>query len=139
MKTPILNLVVLLSLGTGACSDDAGAVDCSKAHRSGTFLAKFTEREGGSCGPIPETVARLDADTLLEGCELDAPDDWSADECTLTRSYTCPLDGAPGSASFVAVSHESADGFEGTSTARVYDTAGALVCTSTYDVTWTRQ
>ena len=134
-------MVVLLSV---ACSgaDDSEA-SCSSAHRSGTYVAHFTERPAGTCGAITDQVVQLSPGeaSLPAGCAFDAPDSVSSDECGLTRQYSCPLDGAPGTVSVVAFSKERDGGrsFTGTLTAKMYDGTGALACASTYDVTWSRQ
>ena len=113
------------------------------SHRVGTYIQSFAERDGGSCGAIGDQVIVIgdNGGALPDGCAFDGDDITSADECKLTRRYTCPLDGAPGTASFVAVSVEQAGGrkLTGTVTATMYDGGGALVCKSTYDVSAERQ
>jgi hypothetical protein len=122
--------------------DDDKPVPCSGAHRNGTYLAHFTERPHGNCGPIADQIVQISpGPNLPPGCAFDQTDTGSVDQCSLTRAYTCPLDGAPGTISIVGISKEQNGGasFVGTETAKVYDGNGALVCTSTYAVEWTRQ
>jgi hypothetical protein len=141
-----MQIITFLGIGLflAACSgsDSDGSEPCSGAHRSGTYVAHFTERAHGNCGPIADQVVQISTGpNLPPGCAFDATDTGSVDQCTLTRAYTCPLDGAPGTISIVGVSKEEDGGarFVGTETARVYDGSGALVCSSTYDVVWARQ
>jgi hypothetical protein len=142
MKSAILAGMVLFSIGCSG-GDDAKPVPCSGAHRTGTFIAHFVERAGGTCGHITDTVTKLDSTSgqLAPGCMFDDTDTGSVDQCSLTRAITCPLDGVPGTVSLVAVSteHDGGKSFTGTTTSRIYDGNGTLQCVSTYDVTWTRQ
>ena len=139
-RLPILAVVLISTACSGG--DDKPDVPCSGAHRTGTYIAHFVERAGGTCGPITDAVTKLDnSGALPPGCSFDDADTGSADRCTLTRSITCPLDGVPGTVSLVAVSteHDGGKTFTGTTTSRIKDADGRLQCVSTYDCTWSRQ
>jgi hypothetical protein len=143
MKTATLGILVL-SLTACSGADKDAAEDCAGTHRNGTYLQSFRERSGGTCGAVSDQVIAFDSrnsGTLGDGCAFDADDTVSADQCKLTRSYTCPLDGAPGTVSIVAITTEHDGGAKvtGTFTSRIHDGDGALVCASTYDVSYVRQ
>lgn len=126
-------------LSTGCSGDDAEP--CDLAHREGTYLAQYRTRSG-DCGALPDAVIRLDANgELTPTCALDAPDDVSADQCSLTRSLTCAVENPDGTIQGVVITHERDGGarFEGLYTITIRDGAGAYVCGGTYDVTATRQ
>jgi hypothetical protein len=133
----------VVPVGDGGSGGDVSPTEgCDLAHRTGTYVQSFTERAGGNCGPLPDQVGVIeDALALPVGCTLDKPDKASADQCDLTRAFTCPLDGAPGTVSTVAFTSESDGGatLAGLFTLRIYDGDGALVCLGTYDLVATRQ
>lgn len=140
-------LLVLGALACFACSSETEnrPVTCAKTERSGTYAMRFTERAGGTCGAIPEQLGRLDdAEALLPGCQLDAADRWSADECKLERAYTCPEPGIGSgvTSQSVAVSTqmtEDASRIDGTITLTIKRPDGTALCKSTYDATFVRQ
>ena len=123
------------------CSGSDEGEACDLAHREGTYLLVSKERPNGSCGPIVDQVVRVDnVGALPPGCTKDAPDDASPDRCEYSRSYTCALtDG--GAVSFVGTTteHDGGDRITGVSTMVVVDANGMFVCTSAYDLTFTRQ
>jgi hypothetical protein len=142
MKTAAL-VGVVLSLA-GCSSRDDEPEPCSMLHRDGAYLQSYDERPGGTCGAVTDQVVVIDRNslnTLPPGCAFDANDRVSKDECQLTRNYTCPLDGAPGTVSVIAVTKESDGGakLSGLFTATMRDGDGAFVCASTYDIMAVRQ
>ena len=128
--------VVLLIAG---CSSD-DAEPCSLAHRMGAYVQHFAERANGNCGEISDQIVELTTGGgVPPGCGYDADDKPSADECTLTRRYTCPLENG-GTVGIVAITteHDGGETFDGVFTSTVRDQAGALACVSSYDVTYSR-
>lgn len=134
MKNLILFLVVLVG-----CSGEDEPEPCDLAHRKGTYLQVAKERSG-DCGPLPDQVTRLDGELPAE-CTLDAPDEISADQCKVSRSWTCAIASPPGSVQAVGVSTERDAGarLTGIITMTIRDGAGDYVCSGTYDVMFTRQ
>lgn len=142
MKTALLGILVLLS---AACSGSDEGEACDVAHRDGTYLQTFEERAGGTCGALADQVVVVDADAMSSNtgvpldCALDSPDELSADQCSITKVYTCAFDTQ--TISFVGITTERDGGkrLTGTVTATAFDLDGALVCRSTYDVAFVRQ
>jgi hypothetical protein len=140
-RTTLAMMVVLL----GGCSGEDEPEPCSLSHRDGAYVQTFRERSGGSCGPLQDQVVILDAKAMTANsgvpldCALDADDQISADQCKVTRAYTCAI--PTGSVSFVGLAEEQDGGarITGTVTTTLFDASGALKCRSTYDVTYTRQ
>jgi hypothetical protein len=134
MLQRFLLLSGLVLAGCGG-EDDGGAVSCERSDRTGTYLGTYVERSGGTCGALPDELARLDASEPADGygtCAKASADVWSDGDCTLERSLECD-DGSSG----VAISTQqdsSGEHIEGTLTLRVPG-----VCTSTYDVDIVRQ
>lgn len=131
---------------SGGGDDDDDSFTCNEAtDRSGTYLASYSERSGGTCGDIPDELGRLDGVNALPAqCTEDAPDVWSADGCRLDRSFTC-CEGYY-CTSIVAVTEQrdaSAATITGTLSLRIteFDPAGNPVdsCSSLYDMTAQRQ
>lgn len=138
MRSAALVGVVLLLAG---CSSHHKAVPCDLAHRKGTYIQHFAERSGGSCGAVSDQIVEITTGGgVAPGCRYDADDKPSLDQCDLTRRYTCPLDGAPGTVSIVAITteHDGGAKFDGIFTSTIRDAAGAIQCVSSYDVTYTR-
>jgi hypothetical protein len=117
-----------------------GSEECFRGHRTGTFIIDPVEVVG-NCGPIARGEARIPgASWVPDGCELDAPDSWSDDQCVLDRRYTC-IEGD------LVVQYEARtrqdygdnDFFYGTVIVKAFDADGIPVCSSTYDVEWIRK
>jgi hypothetical protein len=135
----MLRGILFLGLFGLACSagDNGGdSFECDP-RRLGTYRTTYTTLDG-TCGDQAGGVGRLDNDAPLpEGCELTAPDIWSADGCKLDRALRCNADAiAPGAVTeFVAVSTQAnASLITGTMTMDVFDSGGQLVCTGTYSL-----
>lgn len=137
MKTVVV-IGVLLTACSGTDNEDTG---CELAHRSGTYLVHYTEHSNGDCGALPDEVARVDdALALAPGCTLDAADDVSADACQLSRSFTCA--GKDGSRLVVQSTTRERDGgatLTGVFSTQLLDSSGGYVCSSAYDLRYTRQ
>lgn len=139
MQKMTLAMMVLL---LGGCSGGDDEPACNVMHREGTYLMHATAKAGATCATPPDHITRFsasDAEMAGEGCMYDEPNSWSADECSLTESTTCEL--SDGTLSLVGISHERDGGNKvtGTVSIQVHDVTGELVCSGTYDVTWTRQ
>jgi hypothetical protein len=134
---------VVMGVLLAACSGSGDEPEsCSLAHRKGTYVVHYDERANGSCGAISDQIAEITTGGgVPPGCGYDADDKPSADECDLTRKYTCPLDGVPGTVSIVAITTErdGGDRFDGIATTTIRDSDGVIQCVSTYDVTYTRR
>lgn len=143
MSKAILGLVLLSGVLAGGCSGSDGSVQCAQTDRAGAYLAHYSERANGTCGAIPDTVLRFSGSTAASpGCAFDAPDSWSTDQCTLERSISCAIPGTNQTLTGVASTHETESGgakISGVETITIYDVNGAFLCTSTYDLTATRQ
>jgi hypothetical protein len=138
--SPSRIFLLLGALLAAACSnlDPAGGGGTSCATRSGNYLAHFVERAGGSCGALPDQLVGDSAvDTMCTGSANNA-----ADQCTSSIDATCAgVTGAPytekGSGTWAS------DGLTGTATLTYVlygDGADSpATCTSTYDVTYTKQ
>lgn len=110
------------------------------AHRDGTYVQRSTRRSG-DCGDLPEQVVRIDdPHGLPANCALDAADEVSADQCKLSRSYTCTFDdGGSGSLTAITSEHDGGETVSGVLSMRLYDAAGGVRCVGSYDTTFTRQ
>lgn len=139
MKSAALAGIVVLLAG---CSGGDKAAPCDLAHRIGTYVEHVVERAGGSCGIIPDQVVRTDnPGGLPPGCTKDAADSASSDRCNYDRSYTCVTTNPDAATSVVATTTEHNGGatLTGVLSLTIRDGAGAFVCSSAYDVTFTRQ
>lgn len=126
-------------LMTGCAGADEGSeepLECDPDDRRGTYLVEFDERDG-NCGPVPDQVSRIDGESVTGSaeCVLTEDDRWSRNDCRLERSYVCALNGY--TYEFIGFTDSNADGSELTGLMEVTIDDG--LCTSTYDVTWTRQ
>lgn len=124
-------------IGIGCASSDGQPSSCDHvAQRSGTYLEHWAARSG-TCGAIPDSIQRLDANTMLAaGCVVDNPV-WSENGCRSDVSITCPT----GSGSIKQTGYTrqtTADGSQIVGTISVVVT-GMDACVGLYDVTLTRQ
>jgi hypothetical protein len=132
-------VVVLLASG---CSSKDDAPSCDLAHRVGTYVQHTTERAGGTCGILADQVVRVDnPGGLPPGCTKDAADSASGDRCEYDRSYTCETTNPAGAVSIVATTteHDGGAKLTGVLSMTIRDDTGAFVCSSAYDVVFTRQ
>ncbi len=115
---------------SGPCFGRAGA----------TYVIDYVQRSG-TCGAITEQVATPGAATDAQSACVGGAT-VSADQCTVTLDTACPLSGNTGghdeTRGTVRWSQDGATG-DGVLDERIFDAAGALLCRSTYDVTYSRQ
>lgn len=140
-------MILVAVVGCAGATDDGPEVDgaeesaepitCDRDDREGTYLVEYDETDG-NCGPVPDGLVRLgetdpvpDPDVM---CTATADDRWSRRECRVESSFDCLIDGRVYSYVAVLDSNEDASVLSGPMSITVDD-----VCTSTYDVTWTRQ
>jgi hypothetical protein len=142
-----MNLAFIVTLGLGGCGSEdkpAEPSPCSASDRTGTYIFQYVERAGGNCGPVDDEFLTLNGGGVPPGCRLDEPDVWSEDGCTLERSYTCPSNGLGQGWTTRGngiTTQESSSGaiITGFVSITIYDDAKLPVCTSSYDLTATRQ
>jgi hypothetical protein len=139
--------------GFGGAHDEPFA--CELDARVGLWFVTF-ETVSGNCGEQASGLVRIDDPLAVsEGCELDAADSISDDECRLSRSFTCesslvacsppppPDNGeepATDTISYVSYTDQTGqDAVSGlfTMIARCWD--GTDVCVGTYGVEYERQ
>jgi hypothetical protein len=130
-------LIGLVGLGCAGADDDgeAAPVECDRDDRRGTYLIEY-RRTDGTCGNIPDALARIDGDNVTGAaeCFLTEQDRWSRNDCRLERSFACEFDGFLYLYTGVTDSNASGSKIEGPLQVTVDGE-----CTGTYDVTWTRQ
>jgi hypothetical protein len=133
--------LLIAALATVGCSGESGTPECDRTDRSGTYLFEYSQRDGGTCGDLPDYVGRLDVDAPIPAeCTLTADDDWSPDLCKLTRSMSClDTDGVTVNGTAITEQQDSeGDVLSGLYTVELRDSGGTL-CMSTYNLTATRQ
>lgn len=131
-----LTMLCLALIGCAGEDEVDAPTECDRDDRRGTYLVEFDERDG-NCGPVPDQVSRIDGDNPAGSaeCVLTEEDRWSRNNCRLERSYICALNGY--TYEYIGFTDSNADGSELTGLMEV--TVDDGLCTSTYDVTWTRQ
>jgi hypothetical protein len=123
------------------CGEDE--LTCSQSDRDGTYLAETSERSG-TCGDAGSMLVQMDngSEVVETGCTTDY-ERWSDGNCTNESSVTCesPADNIVVVGVGVVTQEDSGgESFSGIMTMTIYElSSGALLCTSTYDVTYTRQ
>ena len=101
------------------------------AARNGPYTTKSTERAGGTCGPIKDTVNILTNNQPPDG-GCPGSRSISADNCIVSVDVTCTGDGAlhlVGETKYLKDSTSAA----GVATITGTDSSGATTCSSTYD------
>jgi len=138
VKFRILATLVLTMAGCGG-SDEGSSGPCEPLN--GSFRVTFTTRSG-NCGQIPEMIVQSNGgagDSVPSGCRQDV---WtrSADSCRLDYDQTCSIPSTGGTIREVGVSHGSVDGASMTATEQmtVTNSAGAIQCLGTYELSYTR-
>jgi hypothetical protein len=133
MRRALLLLPLLMACGSGP--GDPGGAGCDFETVDGTFLVHH-QKTSGDCSDIPDVVVT----TLVgdSGCTTikDAP---SENGCRHDVDLTCPLTGGGTieATGYIRQRDSSADHFDSLVTYHVVGTG--VNCTSTYDVTYTRQ
>ncbi len=140
MKFVLLSLFLIVGC---VSSHEEEPFTCDPSEdRAGTYFMHFEERRGGTCGPTPDQLVRLGNDSGSGGdCESTAPDVWSNDRCRVERSFVC-FDAGGFIIEGIFVSDQEDERGEvltGTHSVTIRDEYGNFLCTSTYDVTATRQ
>lgn len=130
MKTLLTACFLLLSAACGG-SESAGCAFPDKA----VFEAQFTERAGGTCGPIDSSnITSSGTGDTQSSCFIP---DWIVDDmgCTRSRAYTCVF-GAETVIATESLSYVSNDDWAGTYSSHV---SGPSVCSSIYDLVLVRR
>ena len=127
------------------CGDDDEPVDCSKTDRHGIYRVS-TIYNSGSCGDLGTFSVQLDHGNESGDCIVHN-DEWSKDECTLTRSMTCTIfvtGGPNGSVTYTYSWHQistqkdsDGDMFAGPVSLQVSGSDGSA-CHGSYHFTYTR-
>jgi hypothetical protein len=78
--------VFVLAVVVG-CGDESKPAKCSKEDRHGVYKVATTYNNG-NCGDLGTFSVQLDNGEEANDCIVHR-DEWSKDECTLTRSLTC--------------------------------------------------
>lgn len=134
--------IMLCSFFMFACGggDNDESFTCSKNDRTGTYLLSMVERNG-DCGPVPDTVGRLDNADAQGNCEI-LEEVWEDNFCTLTRSIKC-IDEPTGyiveGTAITTQQDDNGDLLTGVNTSSVRDSSGNLLCVSSYDMTAEKQ
>jgi hypothetical protein len=136
--------MVLGCSGSSGDDDDPGSTkptSCVAGESTGTYLVHFVERSG-DCGSLNDRLIRVDDSGLESNCTEDAPTVLSNNDCKVESAVTCIDESTDQRVSQVSVLEELEAGGEklgGTTTFTVRDAGGMFLCSSTYDVTFTRQ
>jgi hypothetical protein len=125
-----------------ACSNDDAAPEGPCAQRSGSYLMKYTERSG-TCGKGVENVVNITSQPTTVDPPCSGSISYSADNCEVSYSTTCPNDGAVkgGELTITGKSKWNKDATSGTATETwtLRNPDKTTLCLGTYDVVGTRQ
>ncbi len=115
---------------------------CRQSDRTGTYRTVAVEEPGGTCGPIPTNLGRLDSGktALPAQCSV-VRFIWSESDCKLETGFTCAESGGRTSTGSGVTRQQTADGsrIQGTSSLTISNADGSTACISTYSITATRQ
>lgn len=140
MRNVAFAVVCVLLAACSSSSSSSAAGPC--AQRKGSYLASYTVRSG-NCGDGPETVQNIDKQPTTVDAPCKGSISYTADNCQVTYSSTCPNDGAVkgGQLSIDGHSNWNTDGTHGTATEEwvLRDSSGKTLCQGTYDVVVTKQ
>jgi hypothetical protein len=115
--------------------------------RRGTYVVSYSERSG-TCGPIPESVSRLDGMSMTMSpsgatqCRITEPSTVDDNGCTLSNSVACTdVSGYIIEITGVTTQVDSGGArLTGIANISLRDAStGRAVCSSTYDVDYVRQ
>ena len=145
MMQKMMGAVVLVWLVGCSSSDDTPEVGSGHGTcgpRSGSFIAHYTLRPGGTCPPLPDAVVNVTADTAAPAGCTGTPTN-SADNCEVLLDQTCPSDAVSkgGTSRVTGQLKWNVVGTygEGTETLYLTNGDGSSICVGTYDTTVTRQ
>jgi len=135
-----LQLIFIFSVVflTSSC----GSFECSQDDWYGTYMVSYEEHDGGTCGPIGETLLVID-DTVSYGNCVSVYNQTSEDQCTSKSVFDCEDSGNnitfTGSSIITQVA-PNGDTITGvfTMSLRTLST-GKSICSSTYDIIYIRQ
>ncbi len=134
-------IVLLVAALAGCSEDEAGPTSCPSVE--GTFRGVWTERQGGTCGPVDARTLVIGDQGTSEGlpsafvCEEPVTSE-SADGCNLSVLTKCATKDGAESFREILTFVFAKDG--GTFTAEdEIQWTGANACKSTYDVTYTKK
>lgn len=132
----------VLALFLAACSSSTETQRLCADADFGTLAISYTEREGGSCGPLPDVAA---VDTALALPSADAMAVCASKAiyreatCEEKEEETCAnADASTAQAAATIGVDASGKPTNGFVQVNAYDPTGGLTCTSTYDLTFTR-
>lgn len=155
MKRLGAGLVALTVLVAVACGPDSGSkpaprpgidftCDATK-DRIGTYLLHYQERAGGTCGAQQDSLVRLESSGAVMApggtCALTVAPTVSNGGCTLTNTIDCThADGnAESGTAETTQQDDSGSVITGVYDVTIFTPDGATLCSSLYDMTYTRQ
>jgi hypothetical protein len=147
MRAMLLTAVFLAGAG---CGDEDSPTECSVYDIDGAYLVKYEEQNGGTCGAMQDEIEIYDSggyDASQSGMSVNPcrqiSVDISEDECHRTIETECRLTEVGARFRTIsAIEQMTGNGseMEGYLTVRVFSLyTDALLCSSTYEVTATRQ
>jgi hypothetical protein len=146
MKTSgaVLAGVLLVACGSDAGTPGTDFTCDSSQDRSGVYLVHSVERPGGTCGALTDGLTRFDGGMAVQQsdtqCEALVPTTVTDSGCTFANSLRCA--GTDGSVSDVTGTTTQLDA-SGAKLDGIFSETVTLAdgysCSSTYDVTYTRQ
>lgn len=114
------------------------SIECETGECSGAYMAHHVTLSG-NCGSLEDAVVMIDGLDDFGGCTV-ASATWSGDGCQVEATLECPrTDG--GTVEIVGVAEQRDDACDQvitTATYRLRDTAGMLLCSGTYRITYER-
>jgi hypothetical protein len=131
-----LVLALLIAAGCGSDKNDEPAGPCAPG--SGSYRVTYVERSG-NCGPIPEQVVVTPTLQLADVECVGGPKS-SADLCTVTMDQTCTdaVNNVSTRQEGTVHWNKAASSGSGVTQITIRHVDGTFVCSSTYDVTYTR-
>lgn len=136
----VLSLVAACSSSSSGSSSSASQGPC--AQRSGTYLAHYVERSGGTCGALPDSLVTINSQPTAPAAPCTGSISYSKDNCDVTIAQTCPVSSDAGVYTLrqTGTATWNADGSSGSAAIEMIlaDSNGVVQCQSTYDLTETR-
>lgn len=109
------------------------------AQRRGTYSARYTVRSG-NCGEVSEQIATIDQQPTAPTPPCTGSIDYSPDNCEVTVEAVCPGRTPGVTVRTTGKARWNQDGSQGFAVEQttITDGSGALMCSGTYDVTFSR-